>query len=84
MIYTIYSKIENILRGIKRMDLSLKLQEYKLNIRTAGIIIHNDQILVHKNINEDYCCLPGGRIKLGESSKEALKREIKEELGKEV
>lgn len=66
------------------MDLSIKLEDYKLNIRAAGIIIHNNKILLHKNKNDDYYALLGGRVALGESSKETIKREIVEELGKEV
>lgn len=66
------------------MDLSLDIGEYKLNIRAAGAIIHNNKILTHKNINCDHYCLPGGRIEIGENSENTVKREIKEELGKDV
>ena len=66
------------------MDLSLKFENHKLNIRAAGVIIHNNKILLHKNKNEEYYALLGGRIKLGENSSQTIKREIKEELGKEV
>lgn len=66
------------------MDLTLDVEEYKLNIRAAGIIVHNNKILVHKNLNKNHYCLPGGRVQIGENSKETIKREIKEELGKEV
>lgn len=66
------------------MDLSLDIENYKLNIRSAGLIIHNNKILAHRNINKDHYCLPGGRIEIGESSEETIKREIQEELGKEI
>lgn len=66
------------------MDLTLDVEDYKLNIRSAGLIIHNNKVLVHDNINTDYYCLPGGRIAIGENSEETIKRELKEELGKEV
>lgn len=34
----------------KSIDLSLMVgDEYKLNIRAAGMIIHNNKILLHKN-----------------------------------
>ena len=61
------------------MDLTLDVENYKLNIRSAGLIIHNNKVLVHDNINTDYFCLPGGRIAIGENSEETVKREIKEE-----
>ena len=66
------------------MDLSLDINDYKLNIRAAGLIIHNNKILTHRNINADHYCLPGGRVELGESSDKTMKREIKEELGKDI
>ena len=66
------------------MDLTLDIEEYKLNIRAGGVIIHNNKILTHKNINKNHYCLPGGRVAIGESSEETIKREIKEELGKDI
>ena len=66
------------------MDLSIDVKDYKLNIRAAVLIIHNNKLLVHKNENSDYYALLGGRIKIGESSEETIKREIGEELGKEI
>lgn len=66
------------------MDLTFDLEGYRLNIRVAGIIVHNNKILFHKNLNKQYYALIGGRIKMGENSKNALKRELEEELGKQV
>lgn len=66
------------------MDLTIELGDYKLNVRAAGIIIHNGKVLVHRNVNSDHYALIGGRIKIGEDSAETLKREIQEEIGKEI
>lgn len=66
------------------MDLTINIGEYKLNIRAAIVIIHNNKILVHKNTNSNHYALPGGRVELGESSDDTVKRELIEELGKEV
>ena len=66
------------------MDLSVVLENKKLNIRTCGVIIHENKLLVHKNMNDDFCALVGGRIKIGESSEDALKREMFEEMGKRI
>ena len=66
------------------MDLSIKVEDYKLNIRATGIIIHNNKLLVHNNKEEDHYALMGGRIAIGESSEETVKREFKEEIGKDV
>lgn len=66
------------------MDITVDIENYKLNVRVAGIIIHNNKILVHKDINSNHYALIGGRVKIGEDSENALKREIQEELGKKV
>lgn len=66
------------------MDLTLDVEDYKLNIRAGGVIIHNNKVLAHRNINKDHYCLPGGRVEIGETSEETIKREIKEELGKDI
>ena len=66
------------------MDLTLDVEDYKLNIRAGGVIIHNNKILTHRNINKNHYCLPGGRVEIGESSEQTIKREIYEELGKEI
>ncbi len=66
------------------MDITIEVQDYILNVRAAVVIIHNDKILVHKNINSDHYALVGGRVELGEDSESTVKREIKEEIGKEI
>lgn len=66
------------------MDISIDVNDYKLNIRAGAVIIHNNKLLVHKNINSDHYALPGGRIAIGENSEETIKREILEEIGKEI
>lgn len=66
------------------MDLTIELEGQVLNIRTAGVIIHNNKLLVHRNINHEHYALIGGRVAIGENSVDAVKREIFEELGKEV
>lgn len=66
------------------MDIAIELGKYKLNIRAAAVIIHKNKILVHKNNNLDHYALVGGRVEIGENSIDAIKREIKEEIGKEI
>ena len=69
---------------MKKMDLTLDVQDYKLNIRAGGIIIHNGKLLVHRNLNDGHNALVGGRVEIGEDSITTLKREIQEEMGKEI
>lgn len=66
------------------MDITIDIEDYKLNIRAAGIIIHNGKILAHRNVNNNHYALVGGRVAIGEDSALTVKREIKEELGKDV
>lgn len=66
------------------MDITIDVENYKLNVRAAGVIIHNGKILLHRNINSNHYALIGGRVEIGESSADTIKREIKEELGKDI
>ncbi len=65
-------------------DLTINVGDYKLNVRAAAIIIHNNKLLVHKNINSDHYALIGGRVEAGEDSESTVKREVKEEIGKKI
>ena len=71
---------KKIIGGIK-MDITIDVNDYKLNVRAACVIKHNNKILVHKNINSNYYCLIGGRVKIGEDSETTIKREVEEETG---
>ena len=66
------------------MDITIDVDDYKLNVRAAGVMIHNGKILVHRNVNSDHYALIGGRVEIGENSADTIKREIKEELGKDI
>ena len=48
------------------MDLTINVGNYKLNVRAAGVVIHNNKILVHRNVNSDHYALLGGRVEIGE------------------
>ena len=66
------------------MDLTIDVEDYKLNVRAAGVIIHNNKILAHRNINSDHYALIGGRVEIGEDSESTVIRELEEELGKKI
>lgn len=66
------------------MDITIDVDDYKLNVGASGVMIHNGKILVHKNINSDHYALIGGRVEIGEDSATTIIREIKEELGKDI
>lgn len=60
------------------MDITIEVDDYKLNVRAAGVIIHNGKILLHRNVNSDHYALIGGRVEIGENLADTVKREIKE------
>lgn len=66
------------------MDLTIEVEDYKLNVRAAGIIIHNNKVLTHRNLNSNHYTFIGGRVEIGEDSATTVKREIEEELGKKA
>ncbi|MGH0425488.1 NUDIX hydrolase [Bacillus pretiosus] len=62
------------------MDLTFKVEETCFNYRVGAICKHDNKILVLQGDGEDFWYVPGGRVKMLETSEEALKRELAEEL----
>ena len=65
------------------MDIKIKDKDLKFKVRVSGILIVNNKILVSKYSNDSYC-LPGGYVELGETTIDAIRRELKEELDTEI
>ena len=65
-------------------DLSVIIEDVKLNIRVGLIIKYDNKILIEKNKNVDFAVVPGGRVKTLESTHSTLLREISEELGIDI
>ena len=63
------------------MDLSIKIQDTTLYIRVAGIIKTPNGFLLEKKKDINYFNVIGGKITLNETSVDAIKREILEEIG---
>lgn len=49
-----------------------------------AIIVNGDKVFVSRGVGDTVWEFPGGRMHLGESAKEGLEREIREELGLRV
>lgn len=65
-------------------DITYKDKNERFNYRVAGLMIHNDRILIMTDGGLPYYYLPGGRVRFFEESKEAIAREISEELGVQI
>jgi ADP-ribose pyrophosphatase YjhB (NUDIX family) len=52
--------------------------------RTVGVAVHDGHVLLHRAEVDDFWSLPGGRCELMEPAREALRREMREELGVDV
>ena len=60
-------------------------QSYSSDIyKASGIIIKNKKLLVEKDIDKEFYISPGGKLEQGETSKQALVRELMEEFKIEV
>ena len=63
------------------MDISYKTESGKFNYRVCAVIISDGKILAMHDERSPYFYLPGGRVKTGETSEDAVIREVREELG---
>lgn len=66
------------------MDIVFKHNQNVFNYRVVAVWIEQDHILLHKQVEDSYWSLPGGRVVMGEASQESLKREMQEELGIDI
>lgn len=55
--------------------------EKKFHLRVRAVIRDGGKVLAVRTKGRDYCFLPGGHYENGETLANALKREIKEEMG---
>lgn len=61
-------------------DLNILLDDNKLlNIRAGAVVVKGNKVLLTKDgrfSDKPFLTVPGGRVKFGESTYEALKREM--------
>ena len=56
-------------------------------LSVAAVIVHDDRVVLVRRRHEPLAgmwSLPGGRVEVGETLDEALRREVREETGREV
>lgn len=66
------------------MDIKIDANEGKFKFRVCGILRVNNKYLTVKIQDNDFYCLPGGHVELGEDTDHAILREMEEELGYKV
>ncbi len=62
-------------------DVSVTIDDFKFNFRVCALIENNGRYLLERSEVTDFLNMPGGRVHAGESTLDAIKRELKEELG---
>lgn len=60
--------------------LSFEVNQTQFTARTAGVAIRDGRVLLQRVADQAFWFTPGGRIEVGETSAEALMREMREEL----
>lgn len=66
------------------IDLSLGLPAGKLNLRVSLWIECGQAVLLQRERGDPFWTVPGGRLRLGETLEQGLRREMREELGLEL
>ena len=61
------------------MDIKIKHDELRFKYRVGGIIINDNKVMMVDNHHNNFWCLPGGHVHIGENTVDAIKREIMEE-----
>jgi ADP-ribose pyrophosphatase YjhB (NUDIX family) len=53
----------------------------RFQVRACALIRANGHVLIHRAVPDTIWALPGSRVEHGESAAEALRREVREEIG---
>lgn len=67
-----------------KSDILFKTEDAVFSYRVGGILIRDGKVLLQKPENDGGYAIPGGHAVFGETSKEALVREFREEIGADI
>ena len=63
------------------IDVKIVTEDREFKFRACGIICQDDKFLLVRIKDNNFYCLPGGHVELGENTEHAVLREMKEETG---
>lgn len=66
--------------------INVEFERSRFQVRAVAVILDRDEkrVLIHRAEIDDFWALPGGRMEIGETSAEAVVREMREEMGVDV
>ena len=67
-----------------KKDWLFAAEEYVCDLRTVGVLVQDNRILVQRDRNGAEYALPGGHVRIGETLENGLIREIMEETGVQI
>lgn len=79
-----HKEADDYIDSLCNIDLTLKTELGYFNHRVAAVIINDNKILAQRNPKDSTYYLVGGRVRFGESTEEAIIREVKEELSIDI
>ena len=65
-------------------DWIFRTDKYICDLRTVGMLVRDGKLLVQRDRDGNEYALPGGHVKIGETTEDGLVREYKEETGAEI
>lgn len=69
----------------ERNDLVIRGEQQDFKVRVSGILLdESGRVAVNVDRYEEFVSLPGGKVKFGETSQQAVVREFSEEMGLSV
>lgn len=65
-------------------DWIFRTDGYICDLRTVGVLVRDGKLLVQRDRDGDEYALPGGHVKIGETTADGLVREYREETGADI
>ena len=65
-------------------DWLFRTDEYICDLRTVGVLVRDGKLLVQRDRDGSEYALPGGHVRIGETTADGLVREYKEETGADI